>query len=151
MFALGHARVKRRLPALVVACWGLINGPFLVVLAVRGESALLHRLWGGAVLVLELFAVAVLLSARTGPGQHVRHLVPDREAGAVPSAAFGPAGLRFVHGGRRLLVIAVPLLGGAAASGGARHDGAGAVTADGPRHRSVPARLRGCCARRREG
>ncbi|AGS67593.1 hypothetical protein [Streptomyces collinus] len=101
MFALGHARVKRRLPALVVACWGLINGPFLVVLAVRGESALFHRLWGGAVLVLEL--------------------------------------------------IAVPLLGGAAASGGARHDGAGAVRADGPRHRSVPARLRGCCARRREG
>ncbi|MFF7238096.1 hypothetical protein [Streptomyces collinus] len=113
MFALGPERVKRHLPALVVAGWGLVNGPFLAVLAIRGESALFYRLWGGAVLVLELFAVAVLLSSRTGPGQHVRHTVPDREAGAVLPAASGPAGL-FVHG-RRLLVTAVPLLGEAAA------------------------------------
>ncbi|MET8586542.1 hypothetical protein ABZX39_37635 [Streptomyces collinus] len=94
MFELGHERVRRRLPALVVAAWGLINGPFLAVLAIHGGSALVYWLWGGAVLVLELFAVAVLLSSRTGPGRHVRHLVPGLGAGAVPPAAFGLAGLR---------------------------------------------------------
>ncbi|MFI6356243.1 hypothetical protein ACIBJF_27030 [Streptomyces sp. NPDC050743] len=108
--------MKRHLPAAVVACWGLLNGVLLAVLAVYGESALVYWLWGAVVLVLQLAAVAVLLSSRAAPDHHVRYHVPDRGAGAVPAAAVGLllVGLCFVYG-RWLLAVAVPLLGVSAA------------------------------------
>ncbi|MEU4040127.1 hypothetical protein [Streptomyces collinus] len=51
--------MRRHLSVVVVAGWGLLNGLFLAVLAVCGESALVYWLWGGTVLMLELLAVAV--------------------------------------------------------------------------------------------
>ncbi|MFC9284488.1 hypothetical protein [Streptomyces collinus] len=90
MFALGHEGMKRRLPALVVAGWVLVNGPFLAVLAIHGESAPVYWLWGGAVLVLELFAVATLLSSRTGP----EGPCPALCAVTAPAPSYVPAGLR---------------------------------------------------------
>jgi hypothetical protein len=100
----------------VVAGWGLLNGVLLAVLAVYGESTLVYWLWGGVVLVLQLAAVAVLLSSRAGPDQHVRYHVPDRGAGAVLPAAIGLllVALCFVYG-RWLLAVAVPLLAVSAA------------------------------------
>ncbi|MFI9250896.1 hypothetical protein [Streptomyces sp. NPDC053069] len=108
--------MKRHLSAVLVAGWGLLNGVLLAVLAVYGESALVFRLWGGVVLVLELAALLVLLSSRRAPDQHVRYHVPDRGGGAVPPAAFGLllVALCFVYG-RWLLVVAVPLLAVSAA------------------------------------
>jgi hypothetical protein len=72
---------------------------------------MVYWLWGGVVLVLELAALAVLLSSRTAPDQHVRYHVPDRGAGAVLPAAIGLllVTLCFVYG-RWLLAVAVPLL-----------------------------------------
>ncbi|QLJ02130.1 hypothetical protein HZZ00_14530 [Streptomyces sp. NEAU-sy36] len=108
--------MKRQLPAAVVAGWGLLNGLLLAVLAVYGESAMVYWLWGSVVLLLQLAALAVLLSSRASPDQHVRYRVPDRGAGAVLPAAIGLllVALCFVYG-RWLLVVAVPLLAVAAA------------------------------------
>jgi hypothetical protein len=108
--------VKRHLSAVVVAGWGLLNGVLLAVLAVYGESALVFWMWGGVVLLLELAAVAVLVSSRTAPEEHVRYRVPDRGAGAVLPAAAGLllVALCFVYG-RWLLAVAVPLLAVSAA------------------------------------
>lgn len=108
--------MKRHLPVVVVAGWGAVNGVLLAVLAIYGESSLVFWLWGGVVALLELAALAVLASSRSGPDQHVRYRVPDRGAGAVPPAAFGCAlvALAFVYG-LWLLALAVPLLGVAVA------------------------------------
>ena len=103
--------MKRHLSFVVVAGWGVLNGVLLVVLAVYGESSMVYWLWGGAVVLLELAAVAVLASSRSGPDQHVRYRVPDRGAGAVVPAAFGflLVALAFVYGWW-LLALAGPLL-----------------------------------------
>lgn len=108
--------MRRHLPAALVAGWGLCNGVLLAVLAVYGESPMVYWLWGGVVVLLQLAALAVLLSSRTAPDQHVRYRVPDRGAGAVLPAAAGLllVALCFVYG-RWLLVVAVPLLAVAAA------------------------------------
>jgi hypothetical protein len=100
----------------VVAGWGGLNALLLAVLAVYGESSLVFWLWGGVVVLLELAAVAVLVSSRTGPEQQVHYRVPDRGAGAVLPAAAGCAliALGFVYG-LWLLAFAVPLLGVAVA------------------------------------
>jgi hypothetical protein len=103
--------MKRHLPVAVVAGWGCLNGLLLAVLALYGEDPLTYWLWGAVVLLLELAALAVLVSSRTGPDQHVRYRVPARGAAAVPLVA-GTAllvGLSFVYG-RWLLSLAVPLL-----------------------------------------
>jgi hypothetical protein len=103
--------VKRHLPVVVVAGWGLLNGVLLAVLAVYRESSLTYWLWGSVVLLLQIAAVAVLLSSRSAPEQHVRYRVPDRGAGAVPPAAFGLLTLALcVIYSYWLLVVAVPLL-----------------------------------------
>ncbi|MEV5175476.1 hypothetical protein AB0L10_31345 [Streptomyces flaveolus] len=108
--------MRRHLPAALVAGWGLFNGVLLAVLAVYGESPMVYWLWGGVVVLLQLAALAVLLSSRTAPDQHVRYRVPDRGAGAVLPAAAGLllVALCFVYG-RWLLAVAVPLLAVAAA------------------------------------
>ncbi|MBV7697817.1 hypothetical protein [Streptomyces sp. TRM70350] len=103
--------MKRHLPFVVVAGWGVLNGVLLAVLAVYGEDPMVFWLWGGVVVLLELAAVAVLASSRSGPEQHVRYRVPDRAAGAVVPAAFGflLVALAFVYG-LWLLALAGPLL-----------------------------------------
>ncbi|GAB1333676.1 hypothetical protein ACE1SV_02660 [Streptomyces sp. E-15] len=103
--------MRRHLSAAVVAGWGVLNGVLLAVLTVYRESPLTYWLWGGAVLTVELAALAVLLSSRSAPDQHVRYHVPDRGAGGVPPAAIGLllVALCPVYG-RWLLVVAVPLL-----------------------------------------
>lgn len=103
--------MRRHLPAVLVAGWGVLNGLLLVVLAIYRENTMTYWLWGGVVLVLQLFALAVLVSSRARPDQHVRYRVPDRGAGGVLPGAVGLllAGLCLVYG-RWLLVVAVPLL-----------------------------------------
>ncbi len=103
--------MRRHLSAALVAGWGLLNGVLLAVLAVYGESPMVYWLWGVVVVLLQLTALAVLLSSRTAPDQHVRYRVPDRGAGAVLPAAAGLllVALCFVYG-RWLLAVAVPLL-----------------------------------------
>ncbi|MFF7790200.1 hypothetical protein [Streptomyces sp. NPDC007991] len=103
--------MKRHLPFVVVAGWGALNGILLAVLVGYGENSLVYWLWGGVVVLLELAAVAVLASSRSGPDQHVRYRVPDRAAGAVPPAALGLllVALAFVYGWW-LLALAGPLL-----------------------------------------
>ncbi|MFE1751591.1 hypothetical protein [Streptomyces anandii] len=103
--------LKRQLPYVVVAGWGALNGVLLAVLGIYGESSLVFWLWGGVVVLLELAALAVLVSSRSGPDQQVRYRVPYRGAAAVPPAAFGCAlvALAFVYG-LWLLALAVPLL-----------------------------------------
>ncbi|GEC05351.1 hypothetical protein SSP24_30060 [Streptomyces spinoverrucosus] len=103
--------MKRHLPFVVVAGWGALNGVLLAVLAVYGESSMVFWLWGGAVVLLALVALAVLAACRSGPDQHVRYRVPDRGAGAVVPAAFGLllVALAFVYG-LWLLALAGPLL-----------------------------------------
>ncbi|MER6979114.1 hypothetical protein ABT317_19505, partial [Streptomyces carpinensis] len=102
--------MKRHLPYVVVAGWGALNGLLLAVLGIYGESSLVFWLYGGVVALLEVAALAVLASSRTGPDQHVRYRVPDRGAGAVPVVALGCAlvALAFVYG-LWLLALAVPL------------------------------------------
>ncbi|MFH9085812.1 hypothetical protein [Streptomyces sp. NPDC017673] len=103
--------MKRHLTAVLVAGWGALNGLLLVVLAVYRENVMTYWLWGGVVLVLELFALAVLASSRARTDQHVRYRVPDRGAGGVLPGAIGLllVGLCLVYG-YWLLVVAVPLL-----------------------------------------
>ncbi|MGV9566711.1 hypothetical protein [Streptomyces sp. NPDC003480] len=103
--------MKRHVSFLVVAGWGLLNGVLLAILAVYGESSMVYWLWGGAVALLELAALLVLGSSRTGPDEYVRYRVPQRGAGAALPAALGCAllALCFVYG-RWLLALAVPLL-----------------------------------------
>lgn len=103
--------MKRHLPFWIVAGWGGLNAVLLAVLAIYGESSLTYWLWGGSVAGLELAALFVLLSSRSGPEQHVRYRVPDRGAGATLPAALGCVliALAFVYG-LWLLALAVPLL-----------------------------------------
>ncbi|GGW15888.1 hypothetical protein GCM10018980_51050 [Streptomyces capoamus] len=103
--------MKRHLPAVLVAGWGVLNGLLLVVLAVYRENSMTYWLWGGVVLVVELAALAVLVSSRAGTDQHVRYRVRDRGAGGVLPAAIGLllVALCPVYG-LWLLVVAVPLL-----------------------------------------
>lgn len=108
--------MKRHLPVVIVAGWGLLNAVLLGVLAIYRESSLTYWLWGSVVLLLELAALLVLLSSRSGPEEHVRYRVPDRGAGAVLPAAFGMLTLALCAiYSYWLLVVAVPLLGIAAA------------------------------------
>ncbi|MFJ7149133.1 hypothetical protein ACIQVT_13165 [Streptomyces sp. NPDC100445] len=104
--------MRRHLPFVVVAGWGVLNALLLAVLTVYGESAMVYWLWGGAVLGIELAALLVLLSSRWGPEQHVRYRVPDRGAAAALPAGLGCVlvALAFVYGAW-LLAVAVPLLG----------------------------------------
>ncbi|WP_225840216.1 hypothetical protein [Streptomyces sp. NK08204] len=108
--------MKRYLAFVVVAGWGALNGLLLVVLAIYGERSLAYWLWGGAVTLLELAAVAVLLSSRRGPEQHVAYRVPVRGSAAALPAAVGCllAGLALVYG-YWLFALAGPLLAVAAA------------------------------------
>ncbi|MER7895771.1 hypothetical protein ACWD0Z_11340 [Streptomyces sp. NPDC003007] len=103
--------MKRHLSFVVVAGWGLLNALLLTVLVVYGENTMVYWLWGSVVVVLELAALLVLASSRTGPDQHVRYRVPDRSAGAVAPAAFGflLVALSFIYGWW-LLAVAGPLL-----------------------------------------
>jgi hypothetical protein len=107
--------VRRHPGYWVVAGWGALNGLLLAVLGVYGESTLVFWLWGGAVAVLEVAALAVLASSRRGPEQHTRYRVPRGGGGAVLVAALGTvlAGLGFVYGWW-LLGVALPALGLAA-------------------------------------
>ncbi|MFF0462575.1 hypothetical protein [Streptomyces mexicanus] len=104
--------MRRHLPYVVVAGWGVLNGILLAVLGVYGESSLVFWLYGCVVALLELAALAVLASSRSGPDQQVRYRVPERGAAAVPVFAGGCAlvALAFVYG-LWLLALAVPLLG----------------------------------------
>jgi hypothetical protein len=99
----------------VVAGWGGLNAVLLAVLAIYGESSLVFWLWGGVVVLVELAALAVLASSRSGPEEHVRYRVPERGAAAAVTAGFGAAlvALAFVYG-LWMLALAVPLLGVAA-------------------------------------
>lgn len=110
----------------VVAAWGLFNGVLLAVLAMYGESSLVYWLWGGVVALLELAALAVLLSSSAGPEQHVGYRLPGRGGVAVLPAAVGLAvlGLGFVYGWW-LLAVAVPLLCCALLLGAVQGRGAG--------------------------
>ncbi|MEV8565466.1 hypothetical protein AB0436_07735 [Streptomyces sp. NPDC051322] len=103
--------MKRHPAFLVVAGWGLLNGILLAVLAIYGESSLVYWLWGGVVVLIELAALAVLLSSLTGPEQHRRYRLPAKgEAAALPTA-LGAAivGLSFIYG-FWLIALAAPLL-----------------------------------------
>ena len=108
--------MKRHVSFLVVAGWGGLNAVLLAVLAIYGENALVFWLWGGVVVLLELVGLAVLASSRSGTEEQVRYRVPDHGAAAAVPAGFGGAfvALAFVYG-LWLLVVAVPLLGVAAA------------------------------------
>lgn len=108
--------MKRHLSFAVVAGWGLLNALLLAVLVIYGENTMTYWLWGAVVVLLEVAALLVLASSRTGPDQHVRYRVPDRGAGAALPAALGLAlvALAFVYG-LWLLALAVPLLAVAAA------------------------------------
>ncbi|WP_268221216.1 hypothetical protein [Streptomyces sp. EMB24] len=103
--------MKRHPAFLVVAGWGGLNAVLLAVLALYGESSLTYWLWGASVAGLELAALLVYVSSRTGPEQHVRYRLPDPGAGAAMPAALGCVliGLAFVYG-MWLLALAVPLL-----------------------------------------
>ncbi|MEV6739689.1 hypothetical protein AB0N14_23230 [Streptomyces sp. NPDC051104] len=108
--------MKRHAAAVMVAGWGLLNGVLLAVLAVYGEASLVYWLWGSAVALLELAALLVLGSSEAGPEQHTRYRLPRGGAAAVlPAAAGITLGVLSAVYGLWLLVVAVPLLGVAAA------------------------------------
>lgn len=81
--------MKRHLPAVLVAGWGVLNGLLLVVLAVYRENSMTYWLWGGVVLVVELAALSVLVSSRAGTDQHVRYrcATAERAASCPPRSA----------------------------------------------------------------
>ncbi|MFJ8781825.1 hypothetical protein [Streptomyces sp. NPDC102476] len=103
--------MKRHPAFAVVAGWGGLNALLLAVLVLYGENSMTYWLWGASVAMVELAALLVLVSSRTGPEQHVRYRVPDRGAGAALPAALACVltGLAFVYG-LWLLALAVPLL-----------------------------------------
>jgi hypothetical protein len=108
--------VKRHAAAIMVAGWGLLNGVLLAVLAVYGETGLVYWLWGSVVALLEFAALLVLGSSEAGPEEHTRYRLPRGGAAAVlPAAAGITMGVLSSVYGLWLLVVAVPLLGVAAA------------------------------------
>ncbi|WP_306187323.1 MULTISPECIES: hypothetical protein [unclassified Streptomyces] len=94
----------------VMAAWGVFNGLLAAVLAVYRGHLIALMLYVGAVVLVEIAAVPVLLSARRADGQE-RHRLPVRGAVAVPLMAVGLtlAGLTLAYG-PWMLSLAVPLL-----------------------------------------
>lgn len=95
----------------VMAAWGLCNGVLAAVLAVYHGHLIALMLYVGAVVLIELAAVPVLLSARRSPRVQVQQSLTVRGALALPFMAVGLtlAALTLVYG-PWMLSLAVPLL-----------------------------------------
>ncbi|MHC3474869.1 hypothetical protein ACYF6T_40135 [Streptomyces sp. 7R007] len=100
----------------VTAAWGALNGILVGILALYHEDLLAVMLYVGAAVLVEIAALAVLVSSRRGPREHMRYRVPAGGGAAVPVAAAGLtiAALGFVYG-FWLMSLAVPVLAVAAA------------------------------------
>lgn len=85
--------MKRRLAYLVVAGWGLFNGLLVGVLAAYGGTPTELWLYAGVAGIIEIWAVAVLVSETLGVDQHAHYRLPvGGGAGAMPAAFAGGLG-----------------------------------------------------------
>ncbi|TQJ91250.1 hypothetical protein [Streptomyces sp. SLBN-31] len=100
----------------VMAAWGLFNAILAAILVIYREDLIAIMLYVGAVVLIEVAALAVLISSRRGQREPVTHRLPVRGAVAVPPAAAGLtlAGLSLAYG-PWMLSLAIPLLMVAAA------------------------------------
>lgn len=95
----------------VMAGWGLFNGVLAAVLVVYHAHLIAVLLYAGAVVLIELAAVPVLLSARRHRPGRGRQNLPVQGAVALPLIAVGLtlAGLTLAYG-PWMLSLAIPLL-----------------------------------------
>ncbi|MFF9408089.1 hypothetical protein ACF1B0_21570 [Streptomyces anandii] len=95
----------------VMAAWGLFNGILAAVLAVYHGDIIALMLYVGAVVLIELAAVPVLLSARRTPDGQARQNFGGRGAAALPLMAAGLTLTMLVLAyGPWMLSLGVPLL-----------------------------------------
>jgi hypothetical protein len=101
--------VKRRAAYLVVAGWGLFNGLLVGILAAYGGTPTELWLYAGVAGIVELWALAVLVSEHLGTPEQARYRIPvGGGAGAMPAAFAGGLGAAsWVFGTWMLLPAAV--------------------------------------------
>jgi hypothetical protein len=91
--------VTTRAGAIVPAGWATYNGVWLITLSAFGGSAVVLWLYGGAIALTALFAMAVVLSQWRHPLESRRYQVPLRaEASIIGAGGICFVGLGFAFG-----------------------------------------------------
>lgn len=101
--------MKRRIAYVVVAGWGLYNGVLVGVLGAYGGKPIEFWLYAAVAGLIEIAAIAVLVSETIGMPEHLRYRLPvGGGAGAMPAAFAGGLGAAsWIFGSWLLLPAAV--------------------------------------------